>query len=464
MTTRNPLFDYIIDNQSVLLNIDFLKEIWMNPERIFADDIISQGDNPVFKITCPGYFYKGKLFVYENEFYSVVSYRRIDDRSSENKIYEVSGTKINVKYNKGETKPLCTPQDTFTLNSGEILNYKNSQSVETTIGRFVSNYLFLVYPFKDNIPYINTEFSSSKLESVISDALVSEKITARDIKDRYVPTLSLIGQSNDIICPNISEKTITIPPHIHALREKLVKENKEALLKGDASVMSDIEAALVKAYKEYLEGDPSLHFLLKKKYFNVTLKKLFLTQGMVERFGSPGQFDFVENPMGNGWKIKDLPIIFNEVRHGSYSRAIETQNGGVIAKLILRVFQDTRISIDDCKTKRGETVFASRDNLKEFENNYMIAPEGKNILITSDIMGTIPETNITVRTPGYCQAEKGFCSKCFGHLFEVVGQKAFAPVANDFARVITTTALKTMHGKSHETIEIGDLNKYLVIN
>jgi hypothetical protein len=226
--------------------------------------------------------------------------------------------------------------------------------------------------------------------------------------------------------------------------------------------MSLIENTLIKAYKEHLKGDPSMHFLLKSKYFNVVLKKLFLTQGMVEVFGSPGKYTFISNPMGNGWKTKDLVTIFNEVRQGSFARAVETADGGVIAKLILRVFQDTRISEDDCHTTRGEHVHATKDVLRDFMWNYVIMGDGSNVVINKESIPSFLDKDIVVRTPGYCQAEEGFCARCFGYVFEKVGQKAFGPIANNFAKQQTLSSLRAMHGKTHSTISLSNLNKFLV--
>ncbi len=459
---RAPIVEFIIKNQEALIQVDLLKELWMIPERISASDHSQEGTNLLFTISCLSNLYKGKLFTWKGYFYSVIEYQRIDNRGTEVKTFRVKADPTNIVYVPGETKALCTPQDTFILNPGDIVNYKGSSSVGTTIGRFVANYIFLVYPFADTIEYLNEEFTASKLEKRISIPLLEGKISVASVKDRYVNSLSLLGQSTEIICPGISEKTIVIPKEITDLRERLVEENREALESGDASVMSDIEHQLIKAYKEHLKGDPSLHFLLKSKYFNVTLKKLFLTQGMTEVFGSPGKFEFIDNPMGNGWKQKDLPTIFNEVRAGSYARGIETQDGGVIAKLILRVLQDTRITIDDCKTRRGELIHGDRDVLKDFLWNYIIEDNGSNTLITEGSIDDLIGKELVIRTPGYCQAEQGFCAKCFGKLFEDLGQKAFAPVANGFSQAITVSRLKSMHGRSHQTTDISDLNKYLV--
>lgn len=457
MTNRPPLIEFLIKHQSSLIMIDFVKELFMIPDRMMAHK--SSGD--IFEIETSSPLYKDKLFVYDHEFYSIVKYERIDSRDKEHKTYKVTGTRTFIPL-PDTLDPICTSTDLFTLYPNDIVNYTGDKPIETTIGRFIANYLFYVYPFGSSIPYLNEEFTASKMEKQISIRLLDGSISTQQVKDKYINALSLFGSSPEIMCPNISEKTITIPPEIHDLRDKLVSENREALERGDASVMSMIEKTLISKYKEYLKGDPSMDFLLKGKYFNVTLKKLFLTQGMVEVFGSPGKFTFVEQPMGSGWKQKDLPVIFNEVRAGSFARAVETADGGVIAKLILRVFQDTTINIPDCGTTRGEHVHGDKNILKEFLWNYVTHPDGSTTLINDTNIDEFVNKDIVIRTPGYCQHNDGFCAKCFGGLFESIGQKAFAPVANDFARQQTTQSLKSMHGKSHSTVDINDLNRFVL--
>ena len=456
--SRSSLVNYLIKYQESLIQIDMIKELFMIPERMEGEKI--SGDT--FTITTYSPLYKGKLFVCDKMFYAIDDYTRIDNRQSDNKRYQVTASVTDIHYNSDNLLPLNTPQDTFTLSTKDIINYQGDP-VETTLGIFIANVLFLVYPFGNVISYLNEKFSASKLEKRISLALLQDKVTVAQVKDKYINSLTLFGGSPEIISPNISEKTITIPQSITDLREKLVADHKEALEAGDASVMSDIEQQLIKAYRTYLEGDPSLHFLLKKKYFDVTLKKLFLTQGMTEVFGSPGKFTFVDNPMGNGWKQKDLPAIFNEVRQGSYARAVETAHGGVIAKLILRVLQDTRIDHKDCGTTRGGHVRGSKEVLKDFLWNYVINPDGSTSCITEETLAQFIDKDLVIRTPGYCQETKGFCAKCFGYLYEEIGQKAFAPVANDFARNQTTASLKKMHGSSHSIVNISNIDRYLLI-
>lgn len=460
--SRSAVVEYILRHQKVLIETDFMREIWMIPERLVASAKEQTPAGISFTLQTPSPLYKHRLFVYENSFYAVESFERIDDRTSESKTYRVIAEATGIVYNPKESRPLCTPQDTFVLNPGEIENFTEEQSITTSIGCFIANYLFLVYPFGNIIPYLNEEFTSGKLEQRIRIPLLEGRISTKTVKDKYINTLTLFGQSNEMICPNISEKTLTVPPEIHELRRKLVEQHKEALAAGDASVMSDIEKQLIGAFKEHLRGDPSLHFLLKKKYFDVTLKKLLLTQGMTEVFGSPGKFVFIDNPMGDGWKIKDLPHIFNEVRQGSFARAVETANGGVIAKLILRVLQDTRISVDDCGTTKGSWVTGTKDQLIDYKWNYVVEEDGTNVVIDDTTLPQFVGKSIQIRTPGFCKATLGFCAKCFGKPFEVLGQKAFAPVANDFARNQTTASLKQMHGKSHSTVDVSDLNRFLL--
>lgn len=456
---HTPLIAFVIRYQKALIQIDLLRELFMIPDRLISTIKI---DDHSFEVPTRADLYVGKLFVFEGQFYAVDTYSRIDLRDTNVKTFKVNATATGIKHDPNEKVALTTPQERFTLQAGEIANYPQGEPLATSLGRFIANYTLLVYPFNDIVPYLNEEITDSKLENHIAMALLEDKVTPRQVKDRYVDAISLIGQSNEIICPNITEKALTIPPHIVALRKKLVADNKQALDAGDASVMSLVEQQLIQAYKDYIKDDPSMHFFLKSKYFNVVIKKLFLTQGMTEKFGEPGKFVFIEQPMGSGWQIENLPDIFNEVRQGSFARAKETANGGVVAKMILRVLQDTRITVDDCKTTKGSHIHGTKDNLKDVTWNYLINPDKTTTLITSDVAKTLVGKDIEIRTPGYCQAELGYCAKCFGRLFEVVGQKAFGPVANGVGRAMLTNSLKSMHGKSHQAINVYSLNNYLV--
>lgn len=458
--TRPAIIDYVIRHQQALLQTDFARELWMVPDRFQGTSVPQTTDQ--FLLTTNSPLYVGKLFIANNKFWGVTHWVRVDDRLTDERTYKVHAEETKIPVKGSDTQPLCTPQDSFALLPGEIVNYTGDKPLETTLGRFVANHLFLVYPFGDTIPYLNETFNASKLEKRLAVPIMEGTIKVQDVKDKYVNTLTLFGQSTEMLCPNISEKTITIPESINKLRDKLVKDNQTALEAGDASVMSGIEKQLITAYKEYLQGDSSLHFLLKEKYFTVILKKLFLTHGMVEVFGSPGKFTFITQPLGKGWKVGDLPAIFNEVRAGSFARAVETADGGVIAKLILRVLQDTRITEADCQTTQGEVVHATKDILKDFIWNYIVNTKGDTQLITEESLSQWIGKTITIRTPGYCASAKGFCAKCFGKTFEELGQKALAPVVNDFARAQTVASLKKMHGTASDTIVVQDLNRYLI--
>jgi hypothetical protein len=458
--TQSPLLSFLLKYQTSLINIDLLKELWMIPDRLTA-----KRDGQQFILSTESPLYSGKLLLDEADpthFFAIDRFERVYTKDNIGKTYHVQASDTAIPFDASNNTALCTPQDPITLSPGDLINLEGTDDITSTIGIMVANYLFLVYPFGDIIPFFNGQITTSKLEKMITGPLLEGKITVDQVKQKYINTLSLIGGSCEIICPNISEKTITIPPEIHVLREQLVNDNRAALEAGDVSVMSDIEKQLIKAYRDHLRGDPSLHFLLKKKYFDVTLKKLFLTQGMTEIFGSPGKFTFVDNPMGQGWKQKDLPVIYNEVRKGSFARAVETADGGVVAKLILRVFQDTRIDLADCGTKRGEHIHGTKGTLKDFMWNYVINADGSTILITDTTLDALVGQEVVIRTPGYCQAPQGFCAKCFGNIFEKLGQKAFAPIANDLGRNFTTASLKAMHGLSHTTIDVSDLNRYVI--
>jgi hypothetical protein len=458
---RPPIVEHIIRHPESLIYIGFNKEIWMIPDRLLAD-VRTSPTELKFELAMRVAPYRGKLFVHDGMFYAITSWERTDDRSTDSRTYTVEAIETGVPHDSSEKFPLLRPSDVIEIRPGEIMNYKGGEIIKTTVGRFVANYLLLCYPFGETVDYINEEFSAGKLEGLISKLILSKKISPRVFKDKFVNTLTLHGHTTEMFCPGISAKVITVPDHVKNLLIRLVEENKEALEAGDSSVMSDIEKAVISAYKDYLKGDSSLHFLLKSKYFAVTLKKLFLTHGMVEVFGQPGKFVWVTQAMGSGWKKKDFSVICNETRQGSFSRAVETQFGGVIAKMILRVFQDVIIGLADCGTSHGEPMLGTPALAKEIENSYQILPSGESSLIDASTAKSLVGKKFYLRTPGYCEAEGGYCSRCFGYIYEEHGQRSFATLANDFARNQTTASLKKMHGVSHSTVDVSDLNKFLV--
>ena len=82
---------------------------------------------------------------------------------------------------------------------------------------------------------------------------------------------------------------IVPPKGLDALRNKLIKENKDKL--DDPTVIADIENQLIAYYKEYLKGDLSEGFYLKDKGINVSLKRTQMLFGGEPQLEDQSKYD-----------------------------------------------------------------------------------------------------------------------------------------------------------------------------
>lgn len=321
------------------------------------------------------------------------------------------------------------------------------------------NYFLLVYPFNDLVPYWDAIWSSGKLEGIISDLIIQKKVTVDQV-NTFVENMYFIGHSPEFVSPNLSEKSLSTSPDINKKKDELWEKYGPAIEAGDAVAMANFEQELIQFDKDYLGDDEAMRYLLKGKFFNVVRKKLFLTHGMVESFGTKGQYSFIKNSLEQGWTEDSFPVIANEIRAGSYSRARETAKGGEDSKFILRVFQNTRIVEQDCNTKRFFAVSVRPDIAKDYLYRNYISGDGsvKTVDENTPIAGKI----MKFRSPLFCNTQGGYCFTCMGKLFETTQQKVLASSIQNLSSSFLTMSLKSMHGLSIKTVDVSDINSFLL--
>lgn len=448
---KDIVISYILTHLELLQWRDFLQELLTLPDRIIATRIIATNE---YVIETESPLYKGKLIQVDSYLFELVSFekQRMDN-------YKVSLVETGILATSDV--PLILSTDPLTLNAGIVENYPEGDPIETTIGRVILNYLILSVPFGAIIPYINAPWKSSFLEKTIGDLIVREKVTVDQV-NTYIANLYFLGHAPELLCPNVSEKALTTDPQIALRKKVLLEENKEALKNGDAVVMSKIEHELIAMDKEYLKGDSSMDYYLSSKVFGVQRKKLLLLHGMVEAFGDKGYYDFITNSLEEGWTPETFAAIANEIRSGSYARAIETAKGGEDSKFLSRVFSGSRITIDDCHTEHTFSVTFRDDNFSDYVyRNYKNADgifEPLTIEKAKELIGSV----VLLRSPLFCTAPNGYCFLCMGQLFETVRQEVFTTAATAIGAQMTVFSLKKMHGTSVDTVEIKSLNSYVI--
>ena len=347
----------------------------------------------------------------------------------------------------------------ITLKPGMIENHTDGE-IETTVGRFVLNYMVLASVFGDTIPFVNDTWNIGKVESLIGQLLINGKIEVAQYNN-YINRGYLIGHFSELCVPTMTEKSITTDPAIAIRKAELLKQYEGQL--DDPNVIGIIEAELLKMDKDYLKGDEALgyHEGIGNKSFAIHRKKLFITVGGIESFDESGDFNFVENSLNEGWDKKDFATISNEVRKGSYSRGMETAKGGAMTKFILRVFQDLKVTAEDCGTKDGVRFLFTDDFKGSFYGRKVMDKSGKVVdTITAETESKYLGKSITLRMPTYCKTTDGLCYSCTGDTIKAIDAEAIGVLAVDVSSKFMLASLKKMHGSTIKLLTV-DPVKYL---
>ena len=451
--------DYILQNLDILINRDFLLEIFTGVKRTTLDR--PDDDTSPIKVeetvTTKGALYVGKLVTYQGRFYRVDAYQK--DTSTPHRYFvTVSPTGIEIP---PPGTPVCRPTDAITIPPGGVKNGPTDTELETTLGRLIFNHTTLAAAFGSTISYINKPWSPEIIERQVIDLLIQGKITT-DQMDTYQRNTYHIGNMTELCVPGISKRALTINPKIIARRDALLNEKKEAIARGDSVVMAQIESELIAMDKADLADDESSGFLIDKKNFAIHRKSMFIMKGMLEEFGAPGQFTLVSRSLSEGIDAKDLPTLSGEIRMGSYFRAKETAKGGEEAKFLLRVFQNVRITQDDCGSRHYWRYRLRKENVKDFLYRYIADNTGELALLTNENIGQYADKYINLRSPLYCKTTDGFCYTCMGQTFRSINAQALAMVSAGISSTITTAALKRSHGTSVGTVNITNLNEFSI--
>ncbi len=403
-----------------------------------------------------------KVLAGDNFYIYGVTYKSIDDSrlplSDEDG--RTPGTVILSKLTDSGLDTIYRPTDVFNLSDGMIENYKFNTEIETTVGRYLLNYLLLVKPFGTLIEYINDIFNIGKIDKQVATMLLNNVISRKEY-DRYMAYGFFIGQFSELCVPSMTRKSLSTDPSIPALKAKLLEENKDKL--GDPVVLANIEAQLIAVDKAWLKDDSSADFyaVTAKKSYNEHRKKMFLTMGLAQAFDKNStEYTFIPNSLDEGWDPSYLPQIANEVRRGSYDRGKSTAKGGEQTKFILRIFQNLRIVEDDCHVKTGLKILLTEKNYKEFLKRY-IWFNNKQILLDEKNINEYLNKEIIIRSAMHCKTETGLCYKCSGNKFEQSKSTALGMMALDVSSKFTTISMKSMHFSGIDAVTIDTLSPYL---
>lgn len=335
---------------------------------------------------------------------------------------------------------------------GDNVFTRSNVTGDTTVGRFLENVIVLQYPTDYSVyQYDNSVWKVKKLLKTVTDTLSNSKITVAQYK-KFVNNFFYLNHISEICVPSMSVKSLMTDPRIAEVKRKFIEEHKDQM--NDPFVIKQLEDMLVEMDRAYLGDDSSVTFFngLGDKSYKLHRKKLLLMVGGTPAFdSSSGKYDFNPNSLMDGWTIDMMPTIANEIRKGSYERGRETAKGGAETKLVMRIFQDVMVDMDDCGTKRTITAdFKNIFRIKDFIGR-TINVNGADIVLTEENIAKYDGQVVKLYSPLTCANGFNFCYKCCGQRAKQFGVKLIGIQIVKITSAFMLSSMKNMHGTVLQT-------------
>ncbi|MEK7535276.1 MAG: DNA-directed RNA polymerase subunit beta' [Patescibacteria group bacterium] len=340
---------------------------------------------------------------------------------------------VDLAYQRGNIHPQAKIQ----------LRTKEGRIV-TTVGRALLN---AVLP-KD-YPYINEPLDTKRLKVVIRHIykLYGQAETARvadDLMQLGFKFAEKSGMTMSISDINVPEQKVKLIAEGEEAIDEITKRYRRGLITDDERRKLSIEKWTEirnRIQKEVMNDLPKSRSI----YTMVSSGARGSSNQMTQLSGMKG---LVVNPAGG---IIEVPIISNYKeglsvleyfisthgsRKGKSDTSLKTADAGYLTRRLVDVAQDLVITIEDCKTERGNVVAESESQQygETFQERLLgrvsmetvkaspPAGGGKVILkagqeITEEIVTGLNEvglTELSVRSALYCRAPWGICQKCYG--------------------------------------------------
>lgn len=352
--------------------------------------------------------------------------------------------------------------DEFSLKKGEYFN--DTDIKRTNVGLFIFNKFIIEDLLEKVLGYWNIPVSDDVLgdmEDKINKALFEDVITPDDYAE-YENRLQWMLAIHTMTCGSFTRDTLRPLPQVVKKREKLFKENKDALDSGDAVTAVRIEKELLADAKTLLKGDPGLDLYNSgaRGSFGNNYKNINVMKGPI--FDPiTGKFKIIEKNFLEGIERDDIPEFASTVVMGAYPKAVGTQVGGYTVKRFYASFQNVVLDKkgSDCHSKKTRKVIVSKGNKEDclyryiVEGSKLVRIEPKNI---DKYMGK----EVNMRSPLYC-TQTHMCNICFGDKPYMVGIENVGLTAGKIGSNFINLSMKSFHNTTMKLEEI-DPDKILL--
>lgn len=391
--------------------------------------------------------------------------------------HDVTRTLLMKLFGSFDGKSLCHHYDTFTVPAKgfKFINNKdkevsNKEPFVTTFGIWIFN-IFLLRDFgfsKLFGGYVNKNVTNSifgDINQTLIYGLLEDKIDTENYK-KFLDYCQFLMPYETILSPNHTEKILACSKEINKLKAKLIKENQEAIDKGDAAVAEDIEKKLLAFAIEYLKDDPALDVYLSGAGGSIpnNFKNMYVMKGAVRNPDpdAPQEFNIAQSSFVDGISAEEYSLLANSLAGGPYARAKKTELGGYWEKLMTSAYNTVIMDEpgSDCGSKMGIEVVLTKKNKSSFMYSYMIKNDGSLEELTTENVDKYIGKKIKFRYAGFCKSKTGICNCCGGNFFLRRGNKNVGLAVAQIPTVLKLRSMKSFHDSTISTTEIDPMKAF----
>ena len=261
---------------------------------------------------------------------NVVNYLLIMNR------HDVSRTFLMKLFGSFDGDSMIHQYDTFTV-PAKAFSFKNDKGKMvsnkepfiTTVGIWIFN-IFLLRDFDFSYVlggYVNENIDKKKfgkINQTLVYGLLEDKISVENYKT-FLDYTQFLMPYETILSPNHTEKMLACTKEVNKLKNKLIKENQEAIDKGDAAVAKMIEDKLIAFALEYLKDDPAIDVYLSGAGGTIpnNFKNMYLMKGAIRNPDpdAPQEFNISTSSFLDGISADEYSLLANSLAGGPYSRS-----------------------------------------------------------------------------------------------------------------------------------------------
>ena len=356
-------------------------------------------------------------------------------------------------------EPKYQPNDTFMLPAGVLKCYKEKTPLKTTIGRFIFNVFLNESILQGKLPYYNgtdyEEFDKWVIDLYIEGDMNWEQMLIYQTKRNWMAFTPV-----EILVPGLSFNSMMPNPIVMKRKKELFKQYEKELAAGDVNVAKKIEDELLALAREVNKDDPSIRLYdCKKPSFGNNFKNMTVMVGAIKS-NDDGSYYISPNSYLEGIEPGEYGKFADQLVTGSYSRSVQTQEGGALVKEFQSAMQSETMNVDpnsDCHTKLTLPILLTNENKGSYMWKYIV--EGNNLIRLSrkNINNYIGKV-VHMRTAIFCK-DPEYCEKCSGALFSKLNVKNGGLTSSAVGSRLMNLALKSMHDSTIKTSTF-DFRKY----